>query len=38
MSIEMAFEAAHSYVNNAIKTAPKFGNGNGPINHCHKIT
>ena len=38
MSIEMAFEAAQSYVNNAIKTAPKFGNGNGPINHCHKIT
>ena len=35
--IKVAFESAHSYVNNAIKTAPKFGNGNGPINHCHKI-
>ena len=38
MPINMAFESAHSYVNNAIKAAPKFGNGNGPINHCHKIT
>ena len=35
--IKVAFESAHSYVNNAIKTAPRFGNGNGPINHCHKI-
>tara|TARA_A100001015_G_scaffold179626_1_gene199761 strand:- start:547 stop:1374 length:828 start_codon:yes stop_codon:yes gene_type:complete len=35
--IEVAFKSAHSYVNKAIKTAPKFGNGNGPINHCHKI-
>ena len=35
--IEVAFQSAHSYVNKAIKTAPKFGNGNGPINHCHKI-
>ena len=38
MPIKMAFESAHSYVNNAIKAAPKFGNGNGPINHCHNIT
>ena len=35
--IEVAFQSAHSYVNKAIKTAPKFGKGNGPINHCHKI-
>ena len=37
-SIRNAFEAAHLYVNNAIKTAPKLGNGNGPINHCYNIT
>ena len=37
-SIRNAFESAHLYVNNAIKTAPKLGNGNGPINHCYNIT
>lgn len=36
-NIEKAFETAHAYVNKAIKTAPKFGNGNGPINHCNNI-
>ncbi|MDA9973568.1 bifunctional hydroxymethylpyrimidine kinase/phosphomethylpyrimidine kinase [Alphaproteobacteria bacterium] len=35
--IKDAFKMAHSYVNKAIATAPKFGNGNGPINHCHSI-
>ena len=35
--IKDAFEMAHSYVNKAIKSAPKFGSGNGPINHCHSI-
>ena len=35
--IKDAFKMAHSYVNKAITTAPKFGNGNGPINHCHSI-
>jgi hydroxymethylpyrimidine/phosphomethylpyrimidine kinase len=32
-----AFKRAHAYVNKAIASAPKFGNGNGPINHCHSI-
>ena len=35
--IKDAFKMAHSYVNKAIVSAPKFGNGNGPINHCHSI-
>ena len=35
--IKDAFEMAHSYVNKAIMSAPKFGSGNGPINHCHSI-
>ena len=35
--IKDAFEMAHSYVNKAILSAPKFGNGHGPINHCHSI-
>lgn len=35
--IKDAFKMAHSYVNKAIKSAPKFGNGHGPINHCHSI-
>ena len=28
---------AIKYVNQAIKTAPKYGKGNGPINHLNKI-
>ncbi len=35
--IRHSFEIAHKYVNNAIKTTPKFGKGNGPINHCFNI-
>ncbi|MDC0530912.1 bifunctional hydroxymethylpyrimidine kinase/phosphomethylpyrimidine kinase [Alphaproteobacteria bacterium] len=35
--IKDAFKMAHSYVNKAITTAPRFGNGKGPINHCHSI-
>ena len=35
--IKDAFKMAHSYVNKAIASAPKFGNGHGPINHCHSI-
>ena len=35
--IRQSFEIAHKYVNNAIKTTPKFGRGNGPINHCFNI-
>ena len=35
--IKHSFKIAHNYVNNAIKTSPKFGGGNGPINHCYNI-
>ncbi len=38
LKIRNAFEMAHSYVNKAIISAPRFGNGNGPINHCHSVT
>ena len=37
VDIRHSFEIAHKYVNNAIKTNPKFGRGNGPINHCFNI-
>ena len=37
IDIRHSFELAHKYVNNAIKTNPKFGRGNGPINHCFNI-
>ena len=37
IDIRHSFEIAHKYVNNAIKTNPKFGRGNGPINHCFDI-
>ena len=37
IEIRQSFEIAHKYVNNAIKTNPKFGSGNGPINHCFNI-
>ena len=37
IGIRHSFEIAHKYVNNAIKTNPKFGRGNGPINHCFNI-
>ena len=35
--VKQSFKIAHTYVNNAIKTSPKFGAGNGPINHCYNI-
>ena len=31
--LETAVEAAREFVFEAIRTAPKFGNGNGPLNH-----
>ena len=37
IDIRHSFEIAHKYVNNAIKTNPKFGRGKGPINHCFNI-
>ena len=36
-NVKYSFENANKYVNNAIKTSPKFGRGNGPINHCYNI-
>ena len=35
--VKHSFKIAHNYVNNAIKTSPKFGGGNGPINHSYNI-
>ena len=35
--IKEAFQKAHLYVNQAIITAPRFGNGHGPINHSFNI-
>ncbi len=37
LDIRNCFKIAHKYVNNAIKTNPKFGRGNGPLNHCFNI-
>ena len=37
LSIKEAFQKAHFYVNQAIITSPRFGNGHGPINHCFNI-
>ena len=35
--IKDAFQKAHFYVNQAIITSPRFGNGHGPINHSFNI-
>ena len=35
--IKEAFQKAHCYVNQAIRTSPQFGNGHGPINHSFNI-
>ena len=37
LDIKLAFQKAHFYVNQAIITSPKFGNGHGPINHSFNI-
>ncbi len=37
LNIKIAFQRAHEYVQNAIISAPRLGEGNGPINHCHGI-
>ena len=37
LGIKEAFQKAHFYVNQAIVTSPRFGNGHGPINHCFNI-
>ncbi|NVJ91078.1 MAG: bifunctional hydroxymethylpyrimidine kinase/phosphomethylpyrimidine kinase [Methylocystaceae bacterium] len=37
LTIEKAVERARSYVLEAIKTAPGYGQGHGPLNHAHTI-
>ncbi len=37
LEIKIAFQKAHSYVNQAILTSPRFGSGHGPINHSFDI-
>ena len=37
LEIKEAFQKAHFYVNQAIRTSPQFGNGHGPINHSFNI-
>ena len=37
LEIREAFQKAHFYVNQAIRTSPQFGNGHGPINHSFNI-
>ena len=37
LEIKEAFQNSHFYVNQAIITSPRFGNGHGPINHSFNI-
>ncbi|MDV7339123.1 bifunctional hydroxymethylpyrimidine kinase/phosphomethylpyrimidine kinase [Terasakiella sp. A23] len=37
LSVEKSVERAKSYVFEAIKTAPGFGAGHGPLNHAHTV-
>ncbi len=37
LSVEAAVERARAYVFEAIKTAPGFGQGHGPLNHAHTV-
>lgn len=36
-NLEMAVQRAKAYVFTAIKTAPQFGKGHGPLNHAHTV-
>ena len=36
-TLEMAVQRAKAYVFTAIKTAPQFGQGHGPLNHAHTV-
>jgi hydroxymethylpyrimidine/phosphomethylpyrimidine kinase len=38
MSLESAVERARQYVLGAIKNAPRFGSGHGPLNHSHNFS
>ena len=37
MALKPAIERAHTYVQHAIRTAPGFGGGHGPLNHAWMI-
>jgi hydroxymethylpyrimidine/phosphomethylpyrimidine kinase len=37
LAFRPAVERAHAYVQEAIRTAPGFGRGHGPLNHAHPI-
>ncbi|HEX6840086.1 MAG TPA: bifunctional hydroxymethylpyrimidine kinase/phosphomethylpyrimidine kinase [Stellaceae bacterium] len=37
MAPRAAIERAHAFVQQAIRTAPGFGQGHGPLNHAHRI-
>jgi hydroxymethylpyrimidine/phosphomethylpyrimidine kinase len=37
MAVRSAIERAHHYVQRAIRTAPGFGQGAGPLNHSHPL-
>jgi hydroxymethylpyrimidine/phosphomethylpyrimidine kinase len=37
LALRAAIERAHAYVQEAIRTAPGFGAGHGPLNHAHGI-
>ena len=36
-TLEMAVQRARDYIFTAIKTAPQFGKGHGPLNHAHTV-
>ena len=36
-TLETAVQRARDYVFTAIKTAPQFGKGHGPLNHAHTV-
>ncbi|MEC9345104.1 MAG: bifunctional hydroxymethylpyrimidine kinase/phosphomethylpyrimidine kinase [Pseudomonadota bacterium] len=38
LSVPAAVERARAYVQAAIRTAPGFGRGNGPLDHAHTVT
>ena len=37
LALKPAIERAHAFVQEAIRTAPGFGGGHGPLNHAHSI-
>jgi len=38
MGLSDAVARARAYVREAIRTAPNYGKGNGPLNHAHPVT